>query len=141
MKKTYSYLTSTIIGLLILFVLAGCTSLKNLPGYIAGTYVSQPEEGTEGRYTETFNSSYANCYQDTKTALSQMGASIRHESKKDHVILAWFFNKIYDNCIDTTKVSIYFEEVNPEKTKVGVACGNYGLAKFASEELFKRLKS
>lgn len=125
---------------LVLLFLSGCCKPEHIPGYVAGTYVAQPEEGTEGRYSKTFDRSYPACYEEVETALRDMGVSIRHKSKRKRVILAWFFDKVYDNCIDTTKVSIYFKELKPEKTQIDVACGNYGLAKFTSEELFGRLE-
>ena len=122
-----------------LIFLSGCVSLEHLPEHIAGTYVRQPEEGTAGHYTKTFKMPYQICYDKAVVALKEMGASIRYENKRKKEILAWYFDKIYDKCIDTTKVTISFEEITPQKTKVHVACGNYGLAKFASTELFNRL--
>lgn len=128
-----------LIALLCLFFLSGCVTLDKIPDYIAGTYVRQPEEGTPGRYIKTFDAPYGVSFDKIEAALKDMNVPVRYKSKKEKVILAWYFDKIYDKCIDTTKVSVYFKEITPDKTEIHVACGNYGLAKFASEELFKRL--
>lgn len=130
-------LLTLIIGM---YALSGCCSVKNLPDYIAGTYVNQPEAGTGGRYIKTFDYPYHTCFERSEAILEGMGASIRYKSKRKHKILAWYFDKIYDTCIDTTKVGVYFKELSPQKTQVDVACGNYGLAKFVSDELFKELE-
>ena len=69
-----------------------------------------------------------------------MNVRIRYKSKRDRTILAWYFDKAYESCIDTTKVTVYFKELEPNKTQIDVACGNYGLAEFASKEIFSRIE-
>jgi uncharacterized protein YceK len=128
-----------LVCLICIIFLSGCSSLRNLPDYIAGTYVRQPEEGTAGRYIKIIDLPYSACFDKAEGALKEMGASIRYKNRKKHTILAWYFDKIYDNCIDTTKVGVYFKEISPEKTQVDVACGNYGLAEFAATKLFEKL--
>lgn len=129
------YITSIIV----MALLSGCCSLKNLPDYIAGTYVNQPEEGTPGRYIKAVDLPYPASFERAEKALEEMGASIRYKNKKKHTILAWYFDKMYDKCIDTTKVGVYFKELSPEKTQIDVACGNYGLAEFVAAGLFEKL--
>jgi len=120
---------------------SGCVGLQNIPDYIAGTYVNQPAEGTAGRYSKNFDLPYPVLFEKTEKALKDMGVSIRYKNEKKRTIMAWYFDDIYDNCIDTTKVSVFFKEIEQDKTKVDVACGNYGLAKFASSRLFKSLEA
>jgi len=120
---------------------SGCAGLLNIPDYIAGTYVNQPAEGTAGRYSKNFDLPYPVLFEKTEEALKDMGVSIRYKNRKKHTIMAWYFDAIYDNCIDTTKVSVFFKEIEQNKTKVDVACGNYGLAKFASSRLFDSLEA
>lgn len=132
--------TNVILIILLLFVISGCASPKNLPRYIWGTYVHQPGEGEEGNYEETFECSYDKCYENVLDILNEMEIKIRYKSKKEHLILAWYFDKLYKSCIDTTKVSIIFTEEDPEYTRINVACGNYELAEFASKEIFSRMK-
>jgi hypothetical protein len=124
----------------ILFI-AGCSGLGNLPDYIAGTYVTQPGEGTAGRYIKTFDLPYPACFEKAQAALKGMGGSIRYKSRKKREILAWYFDKVYQRCIDTTKVGVYFKEITPGRTEVHVACGNYGLARFVADKLFAKLAS
>lgn len=134
MKKIVIFIAS-------LIALSGCCSFKNIPEYIVGTYVNQPEEGTAGRYIKTFDLSYLVSFEKAESALVDMGASIRYKSKKKRTILAWYFDKRYKLCIDTTKVSVYFKEISPDKTEIHVACGNYGLAKFVATRLFEKLST
>jgi len=136
--KHYIY----VIGIILIGAssLSGCCSIKNIPDYIAGTYVKQPEEGTPGRYIETFDYSYPICFEKALGTLKELGVAVRYKSVKKRTILAWYFDGIYDRTIDTTKVGIYFKKITPEKTQVDVACGNYGLAKFASEKIFQGLQ-
>ena len=131
-----------IIGIILIGAssLSGCCSIKNLPDYIAGTYVKQPEEGTPGRYIETFDYPYPICFEKVIDTLKELGVPVRYKSMRKRMILAWYFNKIYGRTIDTTKVGIYFKKITSEKTQVDVACGNYGLAKFASEKIFQELQ-
>lgn len=140
MQKNYTTPIKIIFCITILTVLFGCSGLKNFPGYLMGTYVNQPKEGEEGWYGKSFNYSYIESFEKVEDALMDMGVKIRYKNIKEKTILAWFFDKIYDSCIDTTKVTISFKEIDPNRTEVSVACGNYGLAKFTSEEIYSRLK-
>ena len=128
--------------LIVSFVITitGCASPKNLPRYIWGTYVHQPAEGEEGNYEEMFECSYDECYDNVLSILEEMNIKIRYKNKKEHLILAWYFDKLFESCIDTTKVSIIFTEEDPEFTRINVACGNYELSEFASKEIFSRMK-
>lgn len=132
--------TTFILAISLLFIISGCASPKNLPRYIWGTYVHQPGEGEEGNHKETFKCSYDECYNNVLDILDEMEIKIRYKSKKEHTILAWFFDKLYESCIDTTKVSIIFTEEDPKNTRINVTCGNYGLSEFASTEIFSRMK-
>jgi len=127
------------LSIITVFFLSGC-SIRHFSGYMLGTYVSQPKEGEKGRYSRIFNCPYPVCYEEVQGILIRMGALIFIKNKKGHMISAMHFDKIYRYCIDTTEVGIFFKEIGPAKTQIDVACGNYGLAKFASEKIFSRLK-
>jgi len=136
--KKYIPIIVAVLGMVSVF---GCSGLSRMGDYIAGTYVTQPPEGTPGRYIEMIDLPYEECYEKALVTVKKIGVSVRHASKKKGTILAWYFDKIYDKCIDTTKVTIYFKEITPQKTQVDVACGNYHLAEFAAERIFKGLKT
>ena len=140
MNKPFILLKNIGFAAVTLLLFFGCCKPGNLISYVAGTYVTQPEEGTGGRYIKVFNGSYDDCYEEVQNILNEMDVPIRYKNKKKHTIMAWYFDEIFDNCIDTTKVSIFFKEATPEKTRIDIACGNYGLAKFASDKIFSRLE-
>lgn len=124
-----------------LIALSGCCRLENLPDYIAGTYVNQPKEGTGGRYVKIFDLPYSDSFDRAAQAVVEMGGSFRFKSRKRRTILAWYFDKVFVGAIDTTKVGIYFKEIEPGKTQIDIACGNYELAKFVSDRVFARLET
>jgi len=124
----------------ILVFIFGCCSRDNLPGFLLGTYVNQPQEGEEGWHGKTFSYSYNDSFKKMQGILKEIGVKVRYKSKDKHTILAWYFDKVYDSCIDTTKVTISFEEIDSKTTRISVACGNYGLAEFAAKEIFSHLE-
>ena len=126
--------------LLSALLLSGCVAIQNIPEYIAGTYVRQPEEGTGGRYIKIFNLPYSDSFDRAEQAVVEMGGSFRFKSRRKRTILAWYFDKVFAGAIDTTKVGIYFKEIDPGKTRIDIACGNYELAKFVSDRVFARLE-
>ena len=140
MHKKTLFLVKLIFCMTILAFLFGCCSYDNLPGFIAGTYVNQPKEGEEGWHGQTFNYSYNDSFEKVQGILKEIGVKVRYKNKDEHTMLAWYFDKVYDSCIDTTKVTISFEELDPKTTRISVACGNYGLAEFAAKEIFSRLE-
>ena len=136
MKIQKTYFFNILIGIFLVFLLLGCHGRGHLIGYTLGTYVSQPEEGEEGRHSETFDCAWEDCYQDVQDVLKDMDVLIFHRDKRRKMISAMYFDKIYKNCIDTTEVGIFFKEIEQDKTQVDVACGNYDLAEFASEKIY-----
>ncbi|MBN1354146.1 MAG: hypothetical protein JW994_05730 [Candidatus Omnitrophica bacterium] len=140
MSKILLFLIKPCLLIAFFVFLSGCCRLEHLVDYVEGIYVNQPAEGTGGRYIRVFDSPRDVCYDKVLDILKEIKVQVRHKSTKEKSILAWYFNNIYGNCIDTTKVSIFFKELTPGKTQVDVACGNYDLAKFASDEIFSRLE-
>ena len=122
------------VSLLVLVIaFSGCTR------YILGTYVRQPKEGEEGNYGRVFVCSYPECYQMSQEVLKDMGVLIFYKNEKEHYISAMYFDRIYNKCIDTTEVGIFFKEIDENATQINVACGNYGLAEFAADRIFSGL--
>ena len=139
MSKYHFFYRGLILSITAIFFLSGC-SARHFLGHISGTYVSQPKEGEEGRYSRSFDCSYSVCYEEVQKILKEMGVVIFIKDKKGHMFSAMYFDKIYKHCIDTTEVGIFFKEIAPWKIQVDVACGDYNLAKFASKEIFSHLE-
>jgi len=123
MIQKYTFLKNLIPSLIILLYFSGCV------GHIVGTGVRQPKEGERGSYSKIFDCSYLACYEETQNIITEdMRATITYRNPKKGLISAMEFNSYYKNCNSSTEVLISLEEIDPEKTKINVACGNYGLA-------------
>ncbi|MFH1655744.1 MAG: hypothetical protein ABH954_03950 [Candidatus Omnitrophota bacterium] len=134
MNKLNIFLKNFAIYFVILIVFSGCI------GNIVGTDVRQPKEGQKGRYSQSFNCSFPACYEGVQEILQEMRVLIFYKNQKKRMISAMYFSSIYKNCNDTTEVGIFFKEIASGKTQIDVICGNYNLAKFASEQIFSQLK-
>jgi len=108
---------------------------------ILGTYVSQPQPGQEGRYSQEFDLTVEDAYQKVKVVLKELDAYLFVDNSKKPFISAMRFDKSFVNCIDTTEVGIFFESESDNKTKVDVACGNVRLAKFVADKIFSALSN
>ena len=122
-----------IFSVVVVFLLSGCVAR------IWGSYVGQPKEGGDGRYSSSFNCSYEDCFQETEAILESIGAELFSKSKKKGFISAIYFGSVYKNYVDTTEVGIFFKEVESGKIQIDVACGNIGLAEAASKKIFSEL--
>jgi len=121
-------------------LVAGCTSPKFYPAYFAGTYVNQPKPGEPGTYSLTCNRNYAYCFQKVQDIIKSTNGEVCYSNKGGHQIVTLGFNKIFHNAINTTKVTINFKEIGPDKTEIVIACGNYDLSEFVTDKISKGLK-
>lgn len=133
MKSFNIFLRKLVLCVVILFFLPGCI------GNFWGSYVGQPREGQQGRYSRSFNCPYNVCFGETLEILKEIGATIFSKSQKKGIISAMHFGRVYRNYVDTTEVKIFFKKIDSEKTKIDVACGNYGLAEAVSQKIFSEL--
>jgi hypothetical protein len=114
-------------------ILSGCLS------YILGTKVNQPLEGQEGYYSRTFTCSYQDAFVHIQNILDEMGVSIYHQSQEEGIISAQGFNAVFKQCATNTEVGIFFKSIDTLTTRISIACGNVYLAKFAADEIYRRL--
>jgi len=133
-------MVKVIIGILILFLIFGHTDPVEVTKQIMGVSIKSLKEEQVERESKVFNYEYNFCYEKTLEVLKEMGVYVFRENKKKHFIVAMNFDKIFKKCIDTTEVGIFFKEIENKQTKIDVTCGNLNLVKFASEEIFSRLK-
>jgi len=132
-------MVKVIIGILILFLILGHIGPVELTKQIVGVSTKSLEEEQPGE-SKVFNYDCNSCYEKTLEVLKEMGVDVFQKNKGEHYIVAMNFNKLFKKCIDTTEVGIFFKEMENKQTKIDITCGNLSLAKFASEEIFSRLK-
>ncbi|MEA3485378.1 MAG: hypothetical protein U9R03_01580 [Candidatus Aerophobetes bacterium] len=133
-------MVKVIIGILILFLVFGHTDPVEVTKQIIGISTKSLEKEQPGGESKVFDCNYNFCYEETLEVLKEMGVYVFLENKKEHSIIAMNFDKIFKKCINTTEVGIFFKEMENEQTKIDVTCANPNLVKFASEEIFSRLK-
>jgi hypothetical protein len=135
MNKQKVLLKTSAFPLAILFFLSGCV------GNIVGTNVRQPKEGQAGTYSQIFDCPYPDCFEELQKIIMQdLRASINRKNPKKGIISALNFNSYYKNCNPTTEALISLQEIEPERTKIVVASGNYGLAEVISLKIFENLE-
>jgi len=122
--------------------LTGCYGgLKYPVGRIMGSYVSQPVEGQEGFHRRDFQCNWQECFDHVGDIIEDdLGATVFLADKKRYLISAMHFDRVYHSCIDTTEVYICTRPAASNVTNVEVSCGNYGLSKFAAENIYEKLK-
>jgi len=133
-------MVKVIIGILILFLIFGHTDPVEVTKQIMGVSIKSLKEEQIGGESKVFNYDYNFCYEKTLEVLREMGVYVFQKNKGEHYIVAMNFDKIFKKCINTTEVGIFFEEMENKRTKIDITCGNLHLVKFASEEIFSRLK-
>lgn len=129
-----------IIYILILFLIFGHIDPMELTEQIIGISTKSLEEEQIGRESKVFNCNYNFCYDKTLEVLKEMKVYVFLKNKKEHYIVAMNFDKIFKKCINTTEVGIFFKEMENKQTKIDITCDNLNLSKFASNEIFFRLK-
>jgi len=122
------------------FLLALCFAGSGCYRYIIGTYVRQPQPGQPGRHTQSFVCSWEDGFDQVEVIIGEMQGLIFYKSKKEQMISAMHFHHVFRDCIDTTEVGIFFKGIDESTTQVDVACGNYPLAEFVSQEIYSRLE-
>jgi hypothetical protein len=125
----------------VIICVSGCT-MKNFNHYCRvalGTSTSALEN-EKVRYSKIFDKDIAYCYKETLEALKKWGAVVFLQRDKD-CIIAVKLDRIFNSCIDTTEVGIFFKEIGPDKTQVDVTSLNYQLGQFVSENLFKFIEN
>jgi len=133
-------MSKVIISLIIIFLIFGHTDPVELTKQILGVSIKSLKEEQIGRKSKVFNYDYSSCYEKTLQVLKEMGVYIFRKSKRGHYIVAMNFDKVFEKCIDTTEVGVFFEEINREQTRVDIKCGNLDLVKFIAREVFPRLE-
>jgi len=126
-----------IIVTVLLVFLTGCTFpviREVLLGMSSGYVENAPE-----KYTKVFEKTPLFCYEKTIEAVNGMNAKVEHKDSHKYFIVADRFEKVFPFCIDTTKVGILIKSPGEGKAEVMVASGNYNLAEFVADKIFKKL--
>lgn len=125
-----------IMPLLILSLLCGCTAAQVRQEFFGMS--AEDVRADKNKQVITFGISGPDCVNKIKTALTDMKAIAREDSKT-HFIYADNFQKAFRSSIDTTQVGIVVTWLEPDKCQVEIASHNLDLAVFVSKELTKRL--
>src|SRR3989338_136494 len=76
------------------------------------------------KYSKIFEKDASYCYEKSLETLDKWGAVV-YQKSAGRYIAAWGFNNIYNNCINTTELGIFFNEPEPNKTQVEVSSLNH----------------
>ena len=90
------------------------------------------------KYSKVLDKDVNYCYKNTLDVLVTWQAVI-YEKKDRQYIAASSFNKVFNNCIDTTEVAFFFKEAETGKTEIEVSSLNHRLSEFAAQKLFEHL--
>jgi len=90
-------------------------------------------------HTKVFDKDISRCYELTAQALKKWNASVFQEYK-DGYIVAMELEGVFNSCINTTELGIFFTETEPHKTEVKVTSLNYRLSEFIAPYLFNYIE-
>lgn len=127
-----------LVVLLLLVFLCGCSAMQIRQLFLGMS--AQDVENSEKKYTKTLDLDVAYCYKTALEFVKDMQARAIREKPEEYFILANRFDKAYTLCIDTTELGILIVPLSGGKSRIEVASGDYSLARFVSEELFKKLQ-
>jgi len=120
---------------IILISLAGCAVLN----LVVGTSTCALEH-EKIRSSKVFDKDIGYCYQASFNALKKWNVNLFQTKKNSYIIATNLYN-IFDSCIDTTEVGIFFKKLEPDKTQIGVASLNHQLGQFIADNLFKYIEN
>lgn len=97
------------------------------------------------KFSKVFDKDAAYCFDRTIEALDKWEAHVFQRSdifdkNNKRCIVATNLNKVFNSCINTTEVGIFFNKASDGSTQVEVASLNHQLAQFVSENLFKYIE-
>ena len=133
--KISSGIKALIISLLILS-LPGCALLGATCAFLGTPIKTLQQEKI--KYTKVVDKDIDYCYKNTLDLLKDWKAVV-YDKKDKLYIAAICFNKVFNNCIDTTEVAFFFKEIEANKTEIEVSSLNHRLSNFASQKLFEHL--
>ncbi|MGB2705307.1 MAG: hypothetical protein WBC74_00380 [Candidatus Omnitrophota bacterium] len=127
-----------LVVLLLLVFLCGCSAMQIRQIFLGMS--AEDVENSEKKYAKTLDLDAAYCYKTALKSVKDMQARTIHEKPEEYFIVANRFDKAYTLCIDTTELGILIVPLEDDKSRIEVASGNYSLARFVSEELFRKLQ-
>ncbi len=86
-------------------------------------------------HAKVFDKDIAQCYDLTLKALSKWKASVFQERKRDYIV-AMEFESVFNSCINTMELGIFFTETAPHRTEVKVTSLSSNLSGFIAPSLF-----
>jgi len=119
----------------ILVCICGCSVFEKAVGTSTEALVDE-----KVRHTKIFDKDISYCYEKSIDALKKWQANAFSVSENDHII-ATRLDKVFNSCIDTTEVGIFFIKLEGGKTQVEVSSLNYQLGQFVAENLFKYIEN
>jgi len=119
----------------IIFSVAGCAITNSLLGTS-----TQALEQLKVRHSKIFDKDAGYCYQKSLDVLKKWNADV-FQTKTGTYIIAMKLDNVFNSCINTTEVGIFFKESEPGKTQVDVASLNYSLSQFVADNLFKYIEN
>jgi hypothetical protein len=119
---------------LVLGMLPGCASMKEVAKGIAGVSTKALEEGRKEAIVSTFSLDYASCFARTQETLKEEGAYIYSGDIKKHMIA------FYVSEADTTAVGVFFNEIEPNSIQMEVSSLSTYAKELFAEKIFEALK-
>jgi len=123
--------------LLLLVSLCGCSMAQIRKAFLGMS--AQDVENAKKKYTKIFDLDADYCYDKTLELITDMQARLLGKNRESYFFTANRFDRAYPLCIDTTALGVLIVPLEPGKSSVEVASGNYDLARFVSEKLYAEL--
>ncbi len=119
-----------ICNLLLVSLVAGCTTLKEGAKGFLGISTKALEDNRKSALTKTFNYDYFTCYTSTLDILKRLEAYLYVQDINKHMIA------IYVSRQDTTPVGLFFKEVDKNNTQLEVSSPSTYAKEFISGKVF-----
>ncbi|MDD4954281.1 MAG: hypothetical protein PHG40_05180 [Candidatus Omnitrophica bacterium] len=128
----------------LVFLLAGCASLKEDARCLAGTSTKVLEDGRKDAVKIILGCAYSECYDKALDKLKKIDTYIYFEDKNKQMI-AFYLHKAGQakevvtqtnfTITDTTPVGIFFSEIDPKNTRVEVSSPSTYAREFIAAEI------
>ena len=125
-------------AILFLIFLCGC-SVAQIRQELFGLDINDLKSAKQ-KCTDVFDIKPSDCFSKVEGIISEMDATVNRKDTERLFLTASNFNNAYSYCINTTSLAVLIEADGPDKSRVFIFSKNSSLAKFVSEEVFKKLR-
>ncbi|MDR0485717.1 MAG: hypothetical protein LBH29_03205 [Elusimicrobiota bacterium] len=127
---------NSLLFIFIVFSFTSC-SLVEYPKRFLGYSTAKFTDAKTQKSEKVFATSKSTAFKKSVNIINKLKAQITHSNYKEGYIAAFNLSKYFDNCLDSTEIAVFFEEIDAESVKITIACNNSLLLRNFADKFFE----